>query len=68
MGAELKVSESLFPSFFFSFETKTDDVWVIDTELKRRTRVTFLSFGFKMLITVAGCKATQVTLERIAFL
>lgn len=30
--------------------------------------VTCLCFGFEMLITVTRCKATQVTLGRIAFL
>lgn len=41
---------------------------VIDTEQKRRARFTCQRFDFKMLITVTWCKATRVTLERIAFL
>lgn len=51
-----------------SLETKMSTVLVMDTELSIRTRVTCLCFGFEMLITVTWCKATQVTLERIAFL
>lgn len=54
--------------FVLSFEAQMNVVFVMDTELRRRMRVTCLCFGFKMLITVTWCKATQVTLERIAFL